>query len=423
LRSLRLRHFLHTSIWLVPLVCLLAGVGLGIATLAIDRAHGYRLVSEGVVGSASAVEQILSTTAASLVSLTSLVLSLTLVAVQLAMGQFSPRIVAALLSDRRSQAAIGLFLAAFTQSIMALRQVDSQSGRVPGLSVLVAYALTLASIGALVLYVHHAGQSLRVAGLIDLVGDSTREQIDRTFSKTVATLAPAADDVVVACAPGVVVHLDRDGLVDAAREAHCVLEMVPRMGDFVPGGGALFRVRGATVGDLRRDVCDLVIFGAERTHEEDPSYGIRKLVDIAERSIASSPFDDPTTAVQAIDRIHDCLRLLSVREFPTGEHRDRDGNLRLVTPELDWEAYVRLAFDEVRLVGAPSPQVARRLRAALDDLKAVAPDDRRPPLDRQVELLEAAAGREYDDEADVSAALTGDRQGVGSGSDLLRPRG
>jgi uncharacterized membrane protein len=112
-----------------------------------------------------------------------------------------------------------------------------------------------------------------------------------------------------------------------------------------------------------------------------------------------------------------------VRELPTGEHRDRDGRVRLITPELDWEAYVRLAFDEVRLAGSSSPQVVRRLRSALDDLKAVAPGDRGAPVDCQLELLEAAARRDYDEDADVAAAVVADRQGVGSGSDLLRPRG
>jgi uncharacterized membrane protein len=163
----------------------------------------------------------------------------------------------------------------------------------------------------------------------------------------------------------------------------------------------------------------LVLLDRERTHQDDPSYGVRKLVDIAARGVASSPFDDPTTTVQALDRIRDCLRLLAVREFPTGRHHDADGELRLITPVLDWEGYVRLAFDEVRLAGAASPQVARALRAALLDIKTVAPPDRRPPLDRQLELLSAGVEREFDDETDSQAAMLPDGLGIGSGPDLI----
>jgi uncharacterized membrane protein len=142
-------------------------------------------------------------------------------------------------------------------------------------------------------------------------------------------------------------------------------------------------------------------------------------VDVAERSISSGPFQDPTTSVQAIDAIHDVLRRLAVRAFPSGVHRDADGHARLVERVMAWDGYVRLAFDELRLAGAGSPQVARRLTAALEDLKAVASPERRPPLDYQLRLLEAAVRRAYTDEEDVRAALVADMQGIGSGPDLM----
>jgi len=145
-------------------------------------------------------------------------------------------------------------------------------------------------------------------------------------------------------------------------------------------------------------------------------------VDIAERSI-SQPFDDPTTAVQAIHRLHDCLRQLAPRPFPSGQHHDAEGRLRLVTRTIGWDGYVRLAFDEIRLAGACTLQVARRLRAALEDLKTVAPPERQPALDRQLGLLEAAVRREFDDEEDIDAALTPDQQGIGSGPDLTAADG
>jgi uncharacterized membrane protein len=166
-----------------------------------------------------------------------------------------------------------------------------------------------------------------------------------------------------------------------------------------------------------------VILGRERIHDFEPAFGIRKLVDVAERSIYSGPFQDPTTAVQAINVIHDVLRALAVREFPSGVHCDADGRPRLIERMLSWDGYVRLAFDELRLAGAGSPQVARRLRAALEDIHTVASPERRPPLDHQLRLLDAGVRRAYEDEADVRAASVGDLQGIGSGPDVMSPAG
>jgi uncharacterized membrane protein len=165
------------------------------------------------------------------------------------------------------------------------------------------------------------------------------------------------------------------------------------------------------------DIAKLVLVGPERVHTEDASYGLRKLVDVAERSIAQ-PFDDPTTTLQALHRLHDLLRQLAVRPLPPGEHRDEDGVVRLVERTLSWDGYVRLAFDEIRLAGAASPQVTRRLCAALEDLKDVAAPDRQAPLDRQLRLLTAAVHRTYEDEEDIAAALTPDAEGIGSGVDV-----
>ena len=106
----------------------------------------------------------------------------------------------------------------------------------------------------------------------------------------------------------------------------------------------------------RDDVVGAVLLGLERTLDQDVAYGLRMLVDMAERSLADSPFLDPTTAVQAIDRLHDCLRQLARREFPDGDHRTRTAMVRLVVPVMDWDAYVHLAFDEIRLAGAGRPR-------------------------------------------------------------------
>jgi uncharacterized membrane protein len=125
---------------------------------------------------------------------------------------------------------------------------------------------------------------------------------------------------------------------------------VPVVGDFVPGGAPLFRVHpgprrarngAGPAARLRADeIARLVLVGPERVHAEDPSYGLRKLVDVAERSIAQ-PFNDPTTTLQALHRLHDLLRQLAARPLPAGEHRDEDGMIRLVERTLSWEGYVR----------------------------------------------------------------------------------
>ncbi len=120
-RLLRLRE----GLWFIPLACVLAGVATSLGTIAIDQAYSYKLVPRSISGGPDAAIEVLGTIAASMVSLPALVLTITMVVVQLAMGQFSPRIVQRILQDKPSQVAIGVFVGTFAHAMLTLREVQA----------------------------------------------------------------------------------------------------------------------------------------------------------------------------------------------------------------------------------------------------------------------------------------------------------
>ena len=400
-------------LWFIPLACVAAGVALSISTIAVDRAFDYQLVPQWLSGGPDAAMEILGTVAASMVSLAALVLTITMVVVQLAMGQFSPRIVQRILEDKPSQLAIGIFVGTFAHAILALREVQTDGeGAVPGLAVVVAFVLVIVSIMVLVWYVHHIGRSLRVAALIELVGAATRELLDTVY--TDQGPAPHFKRPTI-CMPrsGVITGCDHEALVRIAAAADCVLTLVPPMGEFVPAGAPLFESSEDTHRVNADAAVRAIAVSPERTLEQDMAYGVRMLGDIAERSVSESPFLDPTTAVQAIDRLHDCLRQLARRPFPDGRYRDEKGEVRLVTRVMTWEDYVHLAFDEIRIAGAASPQIPRRIRAALEDLLAIAPPERKGALLEQLDLLKTGMREAISEQRDRTQSSRSDRTGIG----------
>jgi uncharacterized membrane protein len=388
----RLVSHVKSSLWFVPVMCVIAGSLLSFLTLAVDRRADYELVPASLTGGPDAALAVLTTVAASMVTLTALVLTITMVVVQLAMGQFSPRIVQTFLQDKPSQFAIGLFVATFAHSMLAMREVrfeeDPGGEAVPGLAIVVAYGLIVISIVVLVLYVHHIGRSLRVSALIELVGTATRKVMDEQYPDHGA--AAAADPCLVeADHSGVVNRLDHERIVELAVVEDLELDLLPTIGAYVPAGAPLFRASAPITPSSAAALRATVLLGLERTLDQDMAYGFRMLVDVAERSIAESPFLDPTTAMQAIDRLHDCLRQLARRPTQSGEYSDAEGRTRLRMPVLGWDDFVHLAFDELILAGRISPGVRRNLLAALVDLRSVAPEDRRAVLDEAIgELLD-----------------------------------
>jgi uncharacterized membrane protein len=378
----------------------------------VDRAYDGRLIPRALTGGPDTALEILSTVAGSMVSLTALVLTVILVVVQLAMGQFSPRIVATILQDKPSQFAIGTFVGTFAHAMLALSQVsaDESAEFVPGLAIVVAFSLIIISIVVLVLYVNHIGRKLRAASLIEAVGDQIRKKVDELYPERLPQEGES-HGVLLAPRSGVLLHIDHARLVELARSADVHLTVLPALGDFVPAGAPLVRINGQPRTDIASDTLRRVTLDTERSIAQDLAYGPRLLVDICVRSL-SDPFD-PTTGVQAIDRLHDFLRRLVHRHFPSGEHRDENGTLRLTTKVASWDDYVRLSFEEIRNSVTKSVQATRRLRAGLEDLIQCAPQERRAPLERQLQLLDAMIDTESASRSDLAVWQESDPQGIG----------
>jgi len=150
----------------------------------------------------------------------------------------------------------------------------------------------------------------------------------------------------------------------------------------------------------------------ERTFVQDPAFGFRQLVDVAIRAL-SPAVNDPTTAVQALEKIQDLLLRLGSRRLEIGALRDSQGALRLVVPHPTWEDFLRLAFDEIRFCGATSVQTMRRMKALVSDLIHVLPKERHEPLRHHLKRLDSTIARSFSDLEEQLEAAVEDRQGLG----------
>ncbi len=397
-----LRERLRLSLWFVPAVLAVAAALLALVLGAVDD----RLAADGSQvlfsfgGSPEGARSVLSTIAQSMLTFTGLVFTITMLVLQLASTQLSPRVMRTFLRDQGNQVVLGIFVATFVFTLLVLREVrtpvDGRDAFVPAISVWVAFALLLTSIAAFVWYIDHMAHAIRASTVIASIWSETAAAIERLYPERVGVRAGEAgqapssppDIVLKSPAAGVVLRIDETALLDATTGEDRVVELVPRVGDFIPQGAPLARLWGGWTRRAAEKVRDAIAIGAERTLDQDAAFGFRQLADIGVRALSPGT-NDPTTAVQALDRIHDLLRRLANREIPSPV-RSLDGRVRLVLPRPSWDDYVHLGLEEIRLAGASQVQVTRRLRALLDDLATAVPDQRRRAVreeGRELDLL------------------------------------
>jgi uncharacterized membrane protein len=408
--------YFRTSIWIMP------SIGIFIAMATVRTLHGIEIeMGWKEEFDPSTMMTVMGTLAASMFTLIVFVCSALLISVQLASASLTPRLIGLVFKNPVVKFSLTLFVFTFVLTLGALLRIK---GAVPSLT---AYTAVYSCILSLVLFIYlvdEVGRSLRPSGAVKLVARLGRDVIKNVYPRLLSggpvgvgeypvLTDKVAKVTVLNQREGVVLAFDIKGLVNLAQRTDCVIEMLPQVGDFVAANQPLFKIFGNGEMPLEASLYQSVAVGPERTLRQDPGFAFRILVDIASKGL-SPAINDPTTAVQSIDQIQYLLRHLGSRRLDEGQRLDSQGTLRLIYRTPDWEDFVGLAVTEVRHFGGSSIQVARRLRALLENLIQTLPEERTSVLRMELDLLERSARRFFPDAEDLAMADVSDFQGVGS---------
>ena len=424
-RRYAVTSYLRSAVWTAPVIAL----ALEQATFRIASAHqldfgsipGFAYGREGAIALADYV--ITSATAFIVFTFGSMV-----VAIQVASGQSSPRVIATmLLRDRAIRLSVGVFTYALLLAVAVKARIDT----IPQSLISITGVLALISVIVFLFLIDHAAKLLRPVTIVTRIAEDGLTVIDDVYPDPIAA-TPAGMPVADAARPAasreelghpertiahcgksaVVIAVNLKALAAEARRADTVVELVPRVGDFVSTGDPLFRQHGGPVAIDDRILHGNVAFGRERTLEQDSTFAFRVIVDIAIKAL-SAAINDPTTAVIAIDSLQPLLRTVGMRDLRNDSVWDADGRRRVLVRTPDCNDFVQLAFSEIRHYGASNLQVARRLRALLESLMEVLPESRVPALRREWQLLDRSVQRLFPFAEDLALARTPDPQGLG----------
>jgi uncharacterized membrane protein len=415
------RQRIAVSLWFMPSVFALLAVGAAFAAIWLDDTIAAPVrVRFGLVSDPDTAASVAGTIAAATLAFVAVVFGTTLVAIQLAASQYSPRTVRVFIRSRVTRLTLGLFLATFVFSLVILisnrASVTSAQQYAPVISVTLLLVLTLATVFGFVAYLHGVVRLMRVQYLMETIATDTRRSVLDSFLPAAAYVeaeAPVKDPspqmLLYAGRPGVVTAMDLEGLVELCRQNGAWLQVIVRVGEYLDHGTPFAAVHGSRLDG--GNVEQLLLVRNERTFFQDPAFGFRQLVDVAARAL-SPAVNDPTTAVQAIDRISDALVLTGRNPDPSGFRIDSEGQVRLQLRLRNFEELLILSMTETIRYGAAAPQVVRRLRAVLAELERALPIERHEALARQREVLDAAVRSELPP-AFASVASIPDRIGLG----------
>lgn len=404
----RLINYLDTlraNYWFLPSLLAVGALILAFVVVYIDQGYGtvYQPLIEQLPISRdpSGARDMMAAIVGAIISVAGVSFSITIVAMTLAAQQFGPRLLDNFMRDRANQLVLGVFVAVPLYCLVVLWAIQGTDGDlfVPHLAILIGVILGGVSMAALIFFIHHVAESIRVSRIIDRVGDDMQRRISTLDDKPGAAGIDEVDGdlsdqipanfheeaaVVRANENGYLLSVNEAGLLNLAKEKNLLIKQLHRPGDFITFGGELVLVwPGNKIDDdLSNRVNGLFALDVERSEIQDMDFLFHKLSEIAMRAM-SPGINDPHTAMMCIDRLGAGLAQIGLKDLPSPYRYDDDDTLRVVVRVITFDVLAYTAFSQIRHYASQDldvlthmlvvmERVARQIQSQADNETALA---------------------------------------------------
>ena len=362
---------LRSSLFFIPMLCVIGGVFLGEAMLVVDAL--VTGISPRLTATVDSARTVLTTVASATLTFAGIAFSVSLLLISLASSQYSPRVVHGMFRDPFNKRVMGLVIGTFTYCLVVLRAVRAAAegagdAIVPSISILFAVVLGIASILAIIAFINHAAHSMDVSSILRRVTEEVLAQASSAWPEPDAESSPVAGREESTPVPegAVPVPFSRYGWVQNVDYEALVAVLPPGAWAWLETFAGHYAMQNTAVCHVfpaPEDIADLgdairaaVTVGESRTLQQDMAYGVRQLTDVALKAM-SPGINDPTTAHDAISHLGTVLANLLSRQPPAVRWSGKEGRVLLVPHATTHKQLVGLAFDEVRIASAEQPTV------------------------------------------------------------------
>lgn len=413
------------SFWFVPTSLSVAVAVLAIAMIRIDVAIDESLVQRApwLAMTPPAARATLSAIAGAMVTSTSLVFSITIVAVSIAASNFGSRLIRTFRNNRVTHWTLGAFVATSLYCLLLLAAVreGEASQFVPYLAVYLAMFFAVSCLGLLIYFIHNTAVSVQAPNIVQASARDLDDSIERLFPSKLGDSPPEEQDndasvrqhqnlgdnwyAVRSIREGYVQAVDIDTLFDVAKQGDVVVELLARPGSFLTKDLPLAKVwsPNAPEDETESQIASAFITGNVRTPRQDVKYAVNELVEVAVRAL-SPGINDPFTAMTCVDRLGAAIGRLAKRNIPSAYRHDDEAKLRIIARPVNFSEVLDAAFHQIRQNARNNVSVIIRMLTALEAIAIqVTRESDRESVMRHAEMLQRGCEEAVCEENDRSA--------------------
>lgn len=327
-----------------------------------DEGPASQTVWGGLFTDAEASRAFLGVIAASIVTVTSITLSLLLIAVQQGAASLTSLVFDQFLRRRANQLYFGFFLGLALYSLIVLASINPSHQPVYGVAL--AGLMTAVALYMLIILIYTTINQMRPVVIIKSIHDhallARQCQVKLLRStRRVPRLQAIVGGRVTADRGGFLVRLDVAAIVKASTDTETEVVIQHSIGDYVACGDLIAEIRTASghrVSSLEAVIRGALVLEDQRDLDTDPSYGVEQLVTIGWTSISTAK-SNPGPGLLAIWNLRDLLArwLQSDDAFASGGSEAVDQESPVVYSD-DLSQHVMRGFESLVVSASESMQ-------------------------------------------------------------------
>lgn len=408
------------AFWIIPCLVSLGIIASLMVTINLEIPEQFHWIEKLVSFKTNpeGARTILGSIATASMTVVGVLFSITIVVLQQASTQYTPRVVQNFIRSQTSQVVLGFFIGTFIYCLLLLTNIQPKPGAatefsVPQISLSFSIVLALICMLLLITYIQHITKSIQST---EIVSSITRETI-RTLKNMISDRRNnGVDDdesqeielefeyVILSKDHGYFQKLDWKSLSKLHKKETWTLDIIRDLGDFLHIGDELYKLKTNREWSEKEqnDFLECFTIGETRTNSQDPKFGVKKLVDIGLRAL-SPGINDPSTAEEAINGITSIM-LVYAENYPIPHSVPLSKRRFITLPENRADEFLAIGYDQLLQFGEEHILVKKHIQRDLKKLMRRSEE----------EEIQDAAGKRVPWVTDHLSARIGTRNGEGS---------
>ncbi|MCZ4320046.1 DUF2254 domain-containing protein [Aequorivita viscosa] len=351
---------------------------------------------------------VLSACLGGLISLMVFSFSMVMLLLSQASSNYSPRLLPGLISDKRHQFILGIYLATILYNIFTLFSIEPSEDKytLPGFSVLLGIVLTIICLVAFIYFIHNISQSIQINNILDGIFVSAKKRLERLIKSEEGQTKTFPDTsnwhAYPAGRSGYFQNLSINNILQICEAEKTKIYLTIPKGLFVLKNATFLKSEKPLDDKVVQSIISNISFARGELIEDNYTLAFKQITEIAVKAM-SPGINDPGTAINAVDYLTDLFALRMQRQDNGIIVHDEKANLRVAV--VTFKELLFNVMASLRTYCKHDPIMVAKLLWMMKYLQSqlAAEDSYQLIINEEIKTLLEQAKNSFDTETDVSA--------------------